>query len=108
MNNCEKVERGFASKGYKQVLPVEIKRERFDMISAISNRGRVRFMVSRENMDLQWLIRFIYRVVCESGRKVFLILDNLEVHHGKPVSARLNLFLPIPKNIIPTNNSTMR
>ena len=37
----------------------------------------------------QRLIRFMERLVCTSQRKVFLILDNLKVHHGKLVAAWL-------------------
>jgi len=89
VSNCETVERGFAPKGRPPVLPVETKRERVNMISAISIQGSVRFMVYRENMDQRRLIQFMLRIVCLSDRKVFLILDNLKVHHGKLVSAWL-------------------
>jgi len=87
VNNCETVERGFAPKGHPPVLPVETKRERVNMISAISSQGSVRFMVYREYMDQRRLIQFMQRIVRLSDRKVFLILDNLKVHHGKLVSA---------------------
>ncbi len=89
VNNCETVERGFAPKGHSPVLPVETKRERVNMISAISSQGSVRFMVYQENMDQRRLIQFMQRIVRLSDRKVFLILDNLKVHHGKLVSAWL-------------------
>ena len=35
------------------------------------------------------LIRFLARLGREAGRKVFLILDNLRVHHSKGVQAWL-------------------
>ena len=59
------------------------------MISAISSQGDVRFMVYQETMNQQRLIRFMKRLIRASKRKVFLILDNLKVHHGKLVSAWL-------------------
>ena len=89
VSNRETVERGFAPKGHPPVLPVETKRERVNMISAISSQGSVRFMVYRESMDQRRLIQFMQRLVHTSDRKVFLILDNLKVHHGKLVSAWL-------------------
>ena len=55
------------------------------MISAISNQGKVRFMMYRETMTTQLLIKFMARLVKDSDRKVFLILDNLKVHHSKAV-----------------------
>ena len=59
------------------------------MISASSSQGKVRFMVYQETRNQQRLIRFKERLVCTSQRKVFLILDNLKVHHGKLVAAWL-------------------
>ena len=67
-------------------MPVETKRQRVNMISAVSSQGKVRFMIYQGTMNQQRLIRFLKRLVCNSKRKVFLILDNLKVHHGKLVS----------------------
>ena len=83
------MERGFSPKGCPPVLPVETKRQRVNMISAVSSQGDVRFMVYQETMNQQRLIRFMERLVHTSNRKVFLILDNLRVHHGKLVAAWL-------------------
>jgi len=83
------VERGFSKKGHPPVLPVETKRERVNMISAFSDEGRVRFMRYQDSMNQQRLIEFMRRLVRMSSQKVFLILDNLKVHHGKLVTAWL-------------------
>ena len=83
------MERGFSPKGCPPVLPVETKRQRVNMISAINSQGHVRFMVYQDTMNQQRLIRFMGRLVRTSQRKVFLILDNLKVHHGKRVAAWL-------------------
>ena len=87
--NAENYERGFAPKGHPPVLKVETKRERINMISAIASKGSVRFMVYDGTMTQQKLIDFMRRLVADSPRKVFLILDNLRVHHGKIVAAWL-------------------
>ena len=55
------------------------------MISAITNKGNVRFMLY-ETMNQQTLIDFMRRLVLDASRKVFLILDNFRVHHGKIVT----------------------
>jgi transposase len=89
VSNRENFERGFAEKGKTPVLPMPTKRERVNMISAITNQGHVRFMVYEEKMNQQLLLDFLRRIVAESNRKVFLILDNLRVHHGKIVAAWL-------------------
>ena len=47
-------------------------------------------MVYKKSMNQQLLIDFFRRLVADSKRKVFLILDNLRVHHGKIVAEWLN------------------
>jgi len=89
VSNQENFERGFAEKGKPPVLPVETKHERVNMISAITNQGSVRFMVYEQTMTQQKLIDFMSRLVKDATRKVFLVLDNLRVHHGKIVAAWL-------------------
>ena len=59
------------------------------MISAISSQGKVRFMVYQDTMNQQRLIQFMERLIRTSEQKVFLILDNLKVHHGKLVAVWL-------------------
>ena len=86
-SNCE---RGFAPKGQPPILPVETKRERLNMLSALSLQGDLRYMLYEDSMNQQRLIQFMDRLVRTSNRKVFLILDNLKVHHGKKVAAWLD------------------
>jgi transposase len=78
-------DRGYAPKGKTPVVRLNAKKSRVNMISAITNQGKVRFMMYRETMASDILIKFMSRLVKDAGRKVFLILDNLRVHHGKAV-----------------------
>ena len=41
-------------------------------------------------MTAQLLIKFMTRLIHDADRKVFLILDNLRVHHARKVKAWLN------------------
>ena len=59
------------------------------MLSAISREGNVRFMVYQDSMNQRRLIQFMQRLIRTSERKVFLVLDNLKVHHGRIVKAWL-------------------
>ena len=77
--------KGFAPKGKTPVLQLTAKRNKINMISSITNRGKVRFMLYRETMTAKVLIKFMSRLVKDAPRKVFLILDNLRVHHSKVV-----------------------
>lgn len=82
--------RGFAPKGETPVMKVDTNKLKINMISAINNQGKVRFMIYKENMNQQTLIEFMERLIKDSKRKVFLILDNLKVHHGKIVTEWLS------------------
>ena len=46
-------------------------------------------MVLNGALDTNQLIEFMKRLVKDAGRKVFLILDNLRVHHARLVKAWL-------------------
>ena len=83
-------ERGFAPKGHPPVLPVETKKERMNMLCAISEEGSLRFTLYEESMNQQRLIQFLRQLTARSKRKIFLFLDNLKVHHGKKVAAWLD------------------
>lgn len=81
--------KGFAPKGKTPVVRINATKSRLNMISSITNQGKVRFMLYRETMTAQVLIRFMSRLIKDSDRKVFLVLDNLRVPHSKIVNAWL-------------------
>ena len=63
------------------------KREKFSMISTVTNQGKCRWMIIDGSFNSDRLIEFMKLLLKDAGRKVFLILDNLRVHHSKPVKA---------------------
>ena len=60
-------------------------RESLSLISAVTNQGKVRWMVFADALNAKVLTRFFKRLIRDAKRKVFLILDNLRVHHAKVV-----------------------
>jgi transposase len=78
--------RGYSPRGTSPVIRVTAKKERISMISAINNEGKVRFMMYRETMTSSRLITFMKRLIKDAERKIYLILDNLRVHHSKDVA----------------------
>ena len=56
------------------------------MISALSSQGEVRYMLYEGSMNQQHLILFMRNMLRSSKQKIFLILDNLKVHHGKMIA----------------------
>jgi len=89
INNQAYNPRGYAPKGKPPVVEVEVKRERVNMLAAISATGHRRFMLYEEKTTQQKLIEFMENLILDQQRrprkKVFLFLDNLPVHHGKLV-----------------------
>lgn len=85
INNQEYYIRGFSPKGVTPVVPYHTKVQKINMISAISMKGICNFMCYEENMTQQLFIEFMQQLVYLSDRKVFFIVDNLKVHHGKIV-----------------------
>jgi len=81
--------RGYAPKGCTPTAMVESKKIKINMLSAISSRGKLRFVLYKDNMNADKLIDFMRRLVKDTSRKVFLILDNLRAHHSKKVSGWL-------------------
>lgn len=78
--------RGYAPKGKTPVIRTEAQKFKVNMISAVSKRGKLRFMLYKDNMNSDNLIDFMRRLISDSGKKVFLILDNLRVHHSTKVT----------------------
>lgn len=87
-NDCQH-SRGYAPKGKTPTVVINAKRFSLNMISAVNNQGKLRFMVYEQNMNARVLLRFMRRLIKDAGRKVFMILDNLRVHHAKLVKAWL-------------------
>ena len=83
-NDCQR-ERGYAPKGKTPVIRLNAKRESINMISAITNQGKVRFKLFEGGMNAAILIDFLRRLIKDAKRKVILVLDNLRVHHAKKV-----------------------
>jgi transposase len=87
-NDCQH-SRGYAPRGKTPVVEINAKRFSLNMISAINNQGLLRFMIYETNMTARVLIKFMRRLIKDAKRTVFLILDNLRVHHAKLVKAWL-------------------
>ena len=60
------------------------------MISAVSNRSLMRFMLYEAALNADRFIAFLRRLSKDVGQKVFLIVDNLKVHHTAKVKTWLS------------------
>lgn len=77
--------RSYAPKGKTPVKKHQAKRFSVNMISTVTNQGLVRFLIYTGKMNGERLIQFLEQLIKESSKKIFLILDNLRVHHSKVV-----------------------
>jgi transposase len=81
--------RSYAPRGRTPEVRVNHKRANLGLISAVTNKGELRWMVLDGAVTAPDLLRFLARLVRDAGRKVFLILDRLPVHRSGQVRAWL-------------------
>ncbi len=83
--------RGYALKGETPRVRIKSKHESLSIISTVTNKGQMRWRIFSGALNARILIDFLKRLIHHAGRKIFLILDNLRVHHGKLVKQWLAL-----------------
>jgi transposase len=77
--------RGFAPAGRTPVREASARWPKLSMISAITNRGEIAFQIVEGRINAERFIEFLERLIDGVSSKVFLIVDNLRVHHAKRV-----------------------
>lgn len=82
--------RGYAPKGQTPVLATPTRWHKLSMISAISPRGEVAFQIVEGSINALRFIDFLSHLVEGAAQKIFLVVDNLRVHHAKVVSEWLS------------------
>ena len=87
ISNQDQIGRSWAPKGQTPVIARTAKRASKSLISAVSNRGLMRFMFYDGALNVDLFIAFLRRLIKDAEQKVFLIVDNLKVHHAKKVMA---------------------
>ena len=87
VQNVANYARGYSPKGQTPVLKIQAKKMHINMISAISNIGKLHFLLYSDAVNSDRLIEFMKALLKTStAKKVYLILDNLRVHHSKQVT----------------------
>ena len=90
----------YGRRGQTPVIPGTGQRFRCNMMSTITNRGELSFMVFKENFNGAVFIKFVRRLLRLRRRKVLLIVDRHPAHRSAEVKRwlarhadRLELFL---------------
>ena len=74
--------RSYAPRGKTPAIRLSAKCKRVNLISTVTNQGKVRFMIYKDRMNADTFIKFMKRLIKDADRKVLLIVDNLRVHHS--------------------------
>ena len=77
--------RGYAPPGRTPQVRVNPRRANLGLISAVTNKGELRWMVLDGATKAPDLLRFLARLVRDADRKVFLILDRPPVHRSAKI-----------------------
>src|SRR4051794_4928079 len=86
ISNQDQIGRSYAPKGKTPVVVRTARRISQSMISAVSNRGLMRFVLYDGALNAARFIAFLRRLIKDAGQKVVLIVDNLKVHHAAKVT----------------------
>jgi len=75
----------WAPRGQTPIVRTTGARFRINMLSAVSSRGELRFMLTEQGLTAPLFIEFLRRLIHGYDRPVFLVLDGHPVHRSKKV-----------------------
>ena len=78
--------KGYARKGQPAWIEVPHPHIRMNLVATITNEGEVHFLTYAESMTAALFVTFLGKLLSETTRKVFLILDRLPAHESKEVA----------------------
>ncbi len=78
--------RSYSPRGKTPIIPTSGKRFGTNLFSAISNTGKLHFMVFDKDFDSSMFIRFLKRLCKQIKNRIFLIVDNHRAHRSKKVT----------------------
>ncbi|MEM1223776.1 MAG: IS630 family transposase [Verrucomicrobiota bacterium] len=77
--------RSYSPKGVTPVVRQSAKRFHSSLISAVNNQGKMEWMPLEEAINSDIFLKFLGQLIKFRKRKIILIVDNLRVHHSRPV-----------------------
>jgi transposase len=91
----------YAPKGSTPIAKIPARKTSYSMVSSLTNQGKLRYMVYKGGMNAILFRTFLKRLTKDTDTKIFLILDNLKVHHAKIIQAwqkehsdKIEIFFP--------------
>ena len=86
MRSDHQAGRSYGRRGHTPIIPGTGKRFRCNMISVLTNRGKLAFMVFKGRFTSPVFIGFLRRLMRQHRRKVVLIIDRHPVHIAQAVA----------------------
>jgi len=80
--NASNYIRGYAPRGVTPTLPIASHHIGVNMISAVTNTGKLRYHFYRGKFNQKIYMDFLTRVIRGTDKKVCAIVDNCSTHHG--------------------------
>ncbi|MEW6171212.1 MAG: IS630 family transposase [Candidatus Omnitrophota bacterium] len=77
--------RTYGKKGQTPVITTTAQRLKCNVISAITNHGKLSFKVFKDKFDYKIFIDFLKRLIKNQKHKIFLIIDNYSSHKQEEV-----------------------
>lgn len=82
MSSEANVCKGYSPIGKKPIMRTSGKRFSASMISSITNQGQLRYMMYKGGLRVDKFLEFLKRLLKSSKAPIFVMLDNLRVHHA--------------------------
>jgi transposase len=77
---------GYARKGQAATMKVPDPHIHYNVVTALSNNGKLHFMTYKETMTGARFLVFLKRLVRRATKKIFLLVDRLKVHTSRAVA----------------------
>jgi transposase len=85
MRSDHQAGRSYGRRGQTPVIAGTGRRFRCHLLSTITNRGTLRFMVFKERFSAEVFVNFLRRLIRSAPRRIFLIVDRHPVHRSGAV-----------------------
>ena len=81
----DQIGRTYSLKGQTPIIKNPSMKYKINMISTVTNRWQLKFMMYKEKFTSEIFISFLNRLLKSTSRKIFIILDNYRVHKSVKV-----------------------
>jgi len=90
IQNIANDQKSYAPKGQTPVFKKTGRRLKSSIISSVTNKGKIRFMIYAGGLTADKFIEFLRRLIKSAERKIFVIVDNLPTHKTQKVTDWVN------------------